>query len=699
MALLFGSLPFSRDTIGYTLSIRPLRGALYMFVLLGVSCRSEAPRADGGLTPDGDVADRSDANFEIVPPDPVTLPQLTPCPTEWATVIDEGGTSVCEPTLLTMPRDCPDGTSTWPGQPTCASVGSDCPIDEYATDLPASTVYVRAGSVGGNGSRARPFGNITEALARAASGGFIALARGTYAEAVIVPTGVTIRGHCTTTTIVRAPDAGRPDAVITMAGNNSVIRDLQVDATGREGIVLQAGVAGTLDGVFIRWAAGRAVHARESAVLTARNLVLRDTGPGFIPKGASFVGVLHLERNAAARIHMAAIVGGDESGVVLEDNASLDLEDCVVSRQAAHGVVAVNGATVRVARSLVSFNGELGIGGFNVGRVELTEVVIRENGAGIALEGGSLDGRRLRIEDNESNGVLVAAALDDTHGQFLLEDVVSRRNRGAGIFSDGVQEVRIQRALATGNHRVGILVIGRVDVAASALLEDIVSADTQPEEDSLSNGRGLQIEHWVEGEVRRVRLERNHEAALAVLGDPRAHISIEDLVIVDTRSQASDQQFGRGISIQNGVTLVVTRAQIERSRQYAITTASVDAVAGEGGSFTLMDVVIEDTLEAQCSTLCSDSAAGIGIGVGSGGSASASRFAVRRSALCGVHVGRGGSVDLRDGEVSGGPIGACVQEPGYDVARLSDNVRYVMNESNLDSTVLPSPAPLSPLGQ
>jgi len=50
------------------------------------------------------------------------------------------------------------------------------------------------------------------------------------------------------------------------------------------------------------------------------------------------------------------------------------------------------------------------------------------------------------------------------------------------------------------------------------------------------------------------------------------------------------------------------------------------------------------------------------------------------------------------GEVRGNLIGACVQTDGFDVARLSEEVRYVDNETNLDSTSLPVPDPAVPGG-
>jgi hypothetical protein len=42
-------------------------------------------------------------------------------------------------------------------------------------------------------------------------------------------------------------------------------------------------------------------------------------------------------------------------------------------------------------------------------------------------------------------------------------------------------------------------------------------------------------------------------------------------------------------------------------------------------------------------------------------------------------------------------IGACVQVDGYDLTRLSDEVEFRDNESNLDTTSLPVITPVNPL--
>jgi hypothetical protein len=76
-----------------------------------------------------------------------------------------------------------------------------------------------------------------------------------------------------------------------------------------------------------------------------------------------------------------------------------------------------------------------------------------------------------------------------------------------------------------------------------------------------------------------------------------------------------------------------------------------------------------------------------------GGRIRARRFIFANNVLAGVQVAAGGQVDLDDGEIRGSPIGANVQDSGYDVSRLSRSVRYTDNGTNLDSTSLPVPMP------
>jgi Protein of unknown function (DUF1565) len=104
----------------------------------------------------------------------------------------EGG---CEAIL---PEEaCGPGTMAIPGDTTCQPV-APCPTGTWG-DIPtdANTVFVDSSFVGaGDGSQAEPFATIGEALAVASAGATVAVAAGSYGEAVVVDVAVELRGVC-----------------------------------------------------------------------------------------------------------------------------------------------------------------------------------------------------------------------------------------------------------------------------------------------------------------------------------------------------------------------------------------------------------------------------------------------------------------------------------------------------------------------
>jgi len=129
----------------------------------------------------------------------------------------------------------------------------------------------------------------------------------------------------------------------------------------------------------------------------------------------------------------------------------------------------------------------------------------------------------------------------------------------------------------------------------------------------------------------------------------------------------------------------VTRALFERNREAAVVSY------GAGTAVRLRDVQVLDTLERECAPGCAGS--GSGLVALEGGSLEATGFEVRRSALAGIQLARGGTIDLHQGVVAENPVGANVQTEGFDVSRLQDAVVYRDNGRNLDSAMLFVPAP------
>jgi hypothetical protein len=105
---------------------------------------------------------------------------------------------------------------------------------------------VREGAVAGDGGPGAPFGTIAEAVALAMSGDVIAVASGTYAEALVLPDGVALVGACATQTIIEGPAGTIGDATIRLADGTSV-RDVTVIGA-RPGLQILAGEARTREG-------------------------------------------------------------------------------------------------------------------------------------------------------------------------------------------------------------------------------------------------------------------------------------------------------------------------------------------------------------------------------------------------------------------------------------------------------------------
>ncbi len=96
---------------------------------------------------------------------------------------------------------------------------------------------------------------------------------------------------------------------------------------------------------------------------------------------------------------------------------------------------------------------------------------------------------------------------------------------------------------------------------------------------------------------------------------------------------------------------------------------------------------------ADCSLGSCDVPGGFAALSSEGGSLDLEGFVLEDSGLAGLCIGPDAEADVRDGIVARNPIGANVQPPGFDLARIQDRVRYVDNALPLDSAGLPVPTP------
>lgn len=696
---------------------------------------------DGG-TADGTV-DSGDA-ITIVPPAAVAPPNIV-CPEGWS---DPGDGTPCEPWPETGPEPCGAGQAHLPGSPGCQPIGDPCPAGEWPEGLPTDVaiVYVRAGATG-TGTTSDPFGRIADALASAPSGAIVAVARGSYAEMIALTRPVTLWGACAAQTRL-APTTPSALSIVAIAAAGVVVRDLGIGGAGR-GITIEPSASAMLSGVAIEGASGVGLLVRGDVV--ARGLVVRGTRPiDDIGVGVTIESGASVELDRAA-IEQNRETGMLASG----PSASLVARDVVIrgtlpTSDGANGggVKALAGAMVSLERIAIEANQDEGIYA-STSSVLLRDAVIRDTaprstglgGVGIiAAENGVVDGQRVRIERSTHMGVYAGRP----GARIMLADslVAGTRPTPAGTFGMGARagdggRVELLRSIVRGNASAGVL--AQIE-GSSVSLADVVVEDTVPQASDSSGGHGLLAELAATVDVARARFSRNRTIAVLAM-DPGTTLAASDLVVEDSAPSISSESGGVAITAGRGAQLVLERARLERNQSLGLvvsqpgTRAVVSDIAvldtapdprtgGHGGALQvdrgavlemsgalfernhaltvsafeaetvlrLERAIVRDTRELGCAgTTCGPGESGTGIGAYDGASVFVSDFVVTRSALVGLQIGPGAQMDATRGEVTSNPIGANVQSPGFDVARLSQDVVFRDNGVNLDSQMLPLP--------
>lgn len=660
---------------------------------------------DAGV--DGGVA-------EIAAPAPPLPPVLTPCAPGWREVDDGDGVTICDPWPATGMATCADDEAHFPGEPGCTRIGSACPAGEWAEGLPAGPTvrYVRAGGApGGNGSTATPFGTIAEATAAATPGTIIALGKGAYDEVVHVGASVTVWGACVAETTVAVTGYDANTGAFVASGAGGVVKNLRIGGD-RMGVYLP-GAGGTLHlaDVVVAAATESGVLVSSGGALSAHTLVVRDMTPR--PMDMRFGrglevnsgGQLDLARVVLLGNHDVGLYVGSSATATVDDIAILDMLPSQATAGSGAGVVTRLGGTLELSRAVIARSRAQAVLVFDPGTVlRLTDVVLRDTlgNSGLAgqglwvYRGGTAEVVRALVERQRSAAVLV----QQPDSALTLTDVVVRdtaAEAASGYFGRALESqeaaIEVTRALFLRSTSGGIIVSDGGTVA----LTDLVVRDVAAEVAAGERGNGVVVQYGPNIVITRAVIERTRAVGVQVTarslaGDTRpTSVVATDLVVRDTGSQASDGRYGRALNVQNGATLDVTRALLERNRDLGIYASGVAASAH------LADVVITDTSPQECAA--SDSCAWditASAGAYGGATIDARRFRFTRSGFLGLQLASGGTADLHEGEISFSAIGANVQTEGFDVARLSDRVVFVDNDINLASELLETPEAAGP---
>jgi hypothetical protein len=635
--------------------------------------------------------------------DPAAAPVFTPCPEGWREAVDPaGGPTVCEPWPGEAAETCADDEAHLPGGAGCERIGTACPAGDWADDLPTDVPlrFVRAGApAGGDGSRAAPFATVAEATAGAASGTVVAVARGTYDEAVFLPAGVTLWGACVAETLLTNSVQSEREGVINPRGREGVVRNLRIGGERPGLLVSQFRSVRLQDVVFLEsWAA--AIFAERGGLVEGDRVVLRRTRPTDAGEGGRG---LEVESGSTVTLTHAVVVDSVGHGAwVGELDSRLTLEDSAIlgsgagRRRGSDGraIEVAEGGTVELRRTVLEQNRDYSVFADGAGvRVVVDQVVIRrgvspDSGGGVAVgTAAQAELRRLRVEDVPGIGIFGRFA----GTALVLADVVVRDVRppdetptqGIGLtIGEGAvlaaERVQVERCV-----NVGVWAYGS---GTQAGLTDFRIRDTATGSTG-DLGRGLAVELGAAVTAEWAVLERNHEAAV-VVWEPGSTLRLERFVVRDTDARPLDDAFGFGIYVAGGAAMELRQGLVERSHEAGVVVLGGESVAtaedvvvretrgspatgglgrgidvSGGARLTLArallernrecgllaldpgtrvvaeDLLVRETLERECAaTTCVGFGAGSGLGALAGAYQEATRFALLGNALCGVQV-------------------------------------------------------------
>jgi hypothetical protein len=353
-----------------------------------------------------------------------------------------------------------------------------------------------------------------------------------------------------------------------------------------------------------------------------------------------------------------------------------------------------SGARATFDRAVFEGGQAVGVGVLAGSEVTVTDAVFRRTRRQIRAAphgsrtitiqlGGRVVLRRVVVEDSEEFGIDVAGgALEAT--DLVIRDVrpASDARWGVGLVVWAGADAMISRSRIERTGFAGVIV-DESTLEATDLV--IAEPGAHPTADD-RGGFGLVVQRRSTAAMERAEVVRARYAAIGV-GFGGSVLDARDVLVHDTESGRGDG-FGGGGLVQNASSSVrIENGVFERNRDATIIAWGADVRT------ELIRVRVSDTLPRSCATTtCVDHGAGTGIGAYLGAHVTATDFVIQRSSLCGVQIATDGAMDLARGRIEDNAFGACVQVDPYDLQRLSADVIYRGNGSNLESTSLPVPS-------
>lgn len=435
----------------------------------------------------------------------------------------------------------------------------------------------------GDGTAAKPWPTIQQAIDAAASGATVAIAQGSYAEDLTIDgKAVVLWGRCPSLVTVAGSGSALAAVSVTGSADGTVIRGVGVSGAAA-GIRVVASMSASVDRVWIHDTAGYGIDARlggaqATSVLVTDTLVESTHERGVYAEGVS----AHVERSVIRdTLPSASEVGG--RGVNARDDtttharSSLELVSSIVERSHEAGVL-VHASDAVLDGSLVIDTRP----GSNMrfGRAVAIQVDPSTTASARA------EVRRCRIEQALDGGIFSAGS-DVVVEHTTIVDIAMNLDeamRGYGINTDYYPPTDLR-----GNLTLTASVIDRATESAifiggsDALIESVVVRDTRPVAGRFGRGMSLQrvpvsAESSI-GVMRGSLVTRSTEVAVFVEG---SELIIEGTRVEHTTPVTGQLNFGRGLHAQELLddatrgTLEVIACELSDNQEVALSLKGSD---------------------------------------------------------------------------------------------------------------------------
>ncbi|MBI5528412.1 MAG: right-handed parallel beta-helix repeat-containing protein [Deltaproteobacteria bacterium] len=404
--------------------------------------------------------------------------------------------------------------------------------------------------------------------------------------------------------------------------SDSVIRDTrgqEADQSSGVGLAVQNSATVTLARAAFERNRQASIFASGAGVtLTIDKALVRDT------QGEELSGTLgqglHAIDGARVDVTRTVFEGNHDHGIFARDGTAVSVRDSVVrdtmcepySGSYGNGIEVNGGAVGTVTRTVFERNRYSAVLASEAGSsLDLSDVAVLDT---MADDANGVEGKGAEYQNaargtiartvfsrNTNAGLLVTAGGSSVDvSDVVIRDTLAEPGTGAGGWGMGVQyetAVVLARALLTGNREAGIFV---TDSGAVLDAGDVTIRDTRAQDNSGEFGTGLTIQKNAEGTVARLVVERCRSSGVFVGSEPGeapAVVDLEDVLVRDIAEQASDGDFGRGISLQGSAHAVVRRALISRCTEVGFLASGIPAIFPFDADMDVevSDIVIRDT--------------------------------------------------------------------------------------------------------